>query len=141
MENLINVILNYALTHFAPETIKTAALGEAFTMGFQREENGNWYADIKQWPGAHAQLLMVGGADTFLDAINAAENLNGYVKFKVMLQEFDGGRPLVKTDEDITGATYLIPEDHYGCHTLWLCNVNRWVFGKHPDKIWYQVVL
>ena len=38
-------------------------------MRFYKEE-GLWYADVKGWPGPKRMLLMVDGADTFLDYLS-----------------------------------------------------------------------
>lgn len=140
MENIIKLLRAFALTHLTPSSIKSAALDKSFTMGFKLESNGCWYADIEQWPGAHSQLMMVAGADDFLDAVNAAFNLDGYVTLEVSISPFDGADKLVKTEETSAGATYHIPSGAFGRSQLWLCNVSRWVFGAHPEIIWYKVI-
>lgn len=141
MKNIKNIVSSFVRTHLAPSSIKSAAIGNTFTMGFRLESDNNWYADIARWPGSHAQLQMVAGADDFLDAVNADHNLGGYVTLEVSANSFEGSDHLVKTDQSNYGATYSIPSGAYGRQRLWLCNVSRWVFGHHPDKIYYKVVL
>lgn len=34
-----------------------------FDLSFHREDDGVWYVDLSDWPFAHHNLAMVGGAD------------------------------------------------------------------------------
>ena len=48
---------------------KIAGNKTALTMRFYKEEF-MWYADVNGWPGPKDMLLMVDGADTFLDYLS-----------------------------------------------------------------------
>ena len=53
----------------------------ALTMRFYKEEF-IWYADVNGWPGPKDMLLMVDGADIFLDYLSGKGNLRSQYRPK-----------------------------------------------------------
>lgn len=105
-----------------------------FELGFKKV-NGCWYSDIKNWPSAYEERqLMVAGADILLENISEGRD---YVKLHVKTEDFPGATHLKKIEEDMYGGTYSSETID---HTVWLCNVTKFVFGKHPDDIFFEVV-
>lgn len=106
-----------------------------FTIGFVREADGRWYADIRHWPRMfHSNLEMVAGADDLLEALDYG---NGYVRMEVDMDPTDkrGFFKMVKVSQTNLGATYRVLYcDKYN-KKAWLCNVGKFVMGKHPDTI------
>lgn len=109
-----------------------------FTMGFVKESDGRWYADIRHWPGLfHSNLEMVAGAD---DLLNALDNGKGYVKMEVALDPDDKRYwfKMVKVSQTDMGATYKVLYcDRYN-GKAWLCNVGKFVMGEHPCCIFVR---
>lgn len=135
VQNKINTLLS------AYGAIKTAAAKAAgkpngnkreLTMRFYKEA-GMWYADVKGWPGPKAMLLMVDGADTFLDYLS---NNGDEVTLDLSLDPKQG--------YDVLNYRYPHPGNdgaYYSTqiagreHVLWLCGVTKFVFGDMPRKI------
>lgn len=111
-----------------------------FTMGFVREADGRWYADIRHWPRMfHANLEMIAGADDLLEAL---DNGHGYVRMEVDLDPVDKRNffKMVKVAQTNLGATYRVLYcDRYN-KKAWLCNVGRFVMGKFPDAIFARQI-
>jgi hypothetical protein len=119
------------------------------------KENGLWYIDLPEFLeaglGTTANLLMVDGADTFLDYLS---NNGNRVSIEMDVKPFDGHtHTLNKIDMGKNqslldaighapvdyGAYYSVPE--HNNHHLWLCPVTEYVFGgNYPDNIYIQVV-
>lgn len=111
-----------------------------FKMGFVKEPDGRWYADIRHWPGLfHSNLEMVAGAD---DLLNALDNGSGYVRMEVALDPDDKRDwfKMVKVSQTDMGATYkvLYCDQYHG--KAWICNVGKFVMGKHPDCIFARQI-
>lgn len=63
-------------------TLKKRLIKSNYKLDFIKEEN-RWYVDLPEWPLDRTHLLMVEGADDFLDEIAATENLlNGSVSIR-----------------------------------------------------------
>ena len=116
------------------------------------KESVVWYIDLPAFIdaklGTKANLMMVAGADTLLDAMSD----NGHTITLTLGEEpFDGYTDtLVKTgigkDQKILDS-YNHPHVEYGAyytaiernHNLWLCPVTEYVFnGGYPDKIYVK---
>lgn len=127
------------------------------TVGFYKE-NGIWYADLPDYLdaglGTRANLMMVDGADTFLDKI--ALNCTN-TRLKVSPEPFHGVQmQLRRTRNGLNrlllelighapveyGAYYEVyqPGSAVSGHILWLCPVTEYVFGNYPDTIHAAVV-
>lgn len=131
---IFKYIYYFLLCHLFPNKIAQGALGDHFAIGFVKEGD-YWYADIKHWPGLKWQLEMVGGADDLLNHLVKFSTIPNYVKIQVNPLSSTTGK-LTKEHENSKGATY---RDSLTGRKVWLCNVSKWAFGKHPDTITYAV--
>jgi hypothetical protein len=114
------------------------------------KQNGIWYIDLpeflEQGLGTLADLMMVDGADTFLDhlAVNQSEVVVCFSE-----KPFDEAKFTLLTEaqgknNSLFSFLRFVPSQ-YGCyyrvselnnHRLWLCPVTKFVFGRYPDRIW-----
>ncbi len=111
-----------------------------FKMGFIREADGRWYADIKHWPRMfHANLEMVAGADDLLEAL---DNGKGYVYLEVALDPANKRDffKMIKINQTYLGATYNVLYCDKYHKKAWLCNVGKFVMGKHPDALFVRQI-
>lgn len=136
------------------ETITTSTIQ---VLGFVKEE-GIWYADLpnflEQGLGTKANLMMVDGADSFLDILSQEGNA---VTLKLSTQQFIGYHTLMKKSRGGLNLQLLDQLGHapveYGAyykvlslngspydHELWLCPVTEFVFGNYPEEIYAAVV-
>ncbi len=128
------------------------------TMSFYKE-NSLWYADLPQFLeaglGVKANLLMVDGADRFLDFLSN----NGHLAtIQLSTEPFEGAEAVlhkinIGLNRSILEAVGHAPVD-YGAyyhvktyreqvlnHQLWLCPVTEYVFeGGYPDEIYIKVI-
>lgn len=122
------------------------------------KEVGLWYADLpeflEQGLGSKNNLLMVDGADSFLDLLSK----NGkevtldtseveFVGYQAKLYRINWGKNQELLDdaghEPVEyGAYYEVNElnEKAFSHRLWLCPVTEYVFGKYPEEMWVRVV-
>lgn len=106
-----------------------------FKLGFKKV-NGLWYSDIKNWPKTfEANQQMVCGADKLLEELS---NGNNYITLHIKTKPFKNSYHLVKIDEDTYGGTYECDKLDY---TIWLCNVTKFVMGKHPNDIYFNPIV
>ena len=100
------------------------------------KEDFMWYADVKAWPGPKGMLLMVDGADTFLDYLS---NNGNEISLDLSLDPKQGCDVLNYRYPHFgnDGAYYStqMGEDE---HILWLCGVTEFVFGFMPEEVWYR---
>ena len=128
------------------------------TLSFLKED-GIWYADLpeflEQGLGTKANLMMVDGADTFLDLLSSAGQS---ISLKISRDPFKGQDGFLLKDGTGLNAALLELIGHapvtYGAyynvallkgkpyqHRLWLCPVTEYVFGGgYPDKIYFSVL-
>ena len=128
------------------------------TLSFYKE-NGIWFADLPQYLdaglGTKANLMMVDGADTFLDVL--ANNQN-HATLKIstnLLDESDAvlskkGLGLNQELLDLIGhakvnyGAYYKVDQYKGVpinHQLWLCPVTEYVFeGYYPQTIYIKLI-
>ena len=123
------------------------------------KEDGMWYIDFPEFLeaglGTKANLLMVAGADTFLDLLS-----NNTHKVSLVFSTTDFPYSLCKLNKLHLGMDkeYLDKIGHapvdYGAyydvvemnkepfqHKLWLCPVTEYVFGgNYPDEIYVKVL-
>jgi hypothetical protein len=97
-------------------------------------------------------MQMVDGSDKLLDEILKITENDCYVYLDIvyedvvkkvydsMVNNFD--ILINKIDEDDVGATYNIVKSRYvfKTNTIWLCNVNKEIFGIHPNTIAIKVI-
>jgi hypothetical protein len=121
---------------------------------FIKEADGIWYIDlpeyIEQGLGSKANLMMVAGADTFLDVLS---NNSDEVTLEIDTQPFHGyEHALVHIHRGMDEELLKIaghPDVEYGGyyiafplnHLLWLCPVTEYVFGgDYPKNIYTRVL-
>src|SRR6056300_1374685 len=97
------------------------------------KEDFMWYADVKGWPGPKNMLLMVDGADTFLDYLsNNGEEVTLDISLapKKDYQVLNYSHPHPAED-----GAYYIANMKGREHKLWLCGVTEFVFGFMPEEV------
>jgi len=121
------------------------------------KENGIWYADLPEFLerglGIKANLMMVDGADTYLDLLS---NESKHITLKLSKEPFLGYSSRlqkIKLGMNIDllqqvghapvdyGAYYDVIEHHQQPfqHRLWLCPVTEYVFGEYPNEIFFSI--
>ena len=160
--------MNHVFNHLTDKYMDELDEDEKERERFKREgtktllfnkENGIWYIDLPDFLemglGTKADLMMVDGADTFLDKLSKNSNA---VKVFVSLHSYDGFEARISMinkgmNQDLLAQKGHAPVD-YGAyykldvfngaqsdHVLWLCPVTEYVFGgNYPDKIWINVI-
>lgn len=99
-----------------------------------------WFADVPSYieqGGTEDELEMVSGADAWLEYLSSG---NDNVFLELSEQPLQEKLNLYSKDE--FGATYIahsFREEDIN-HTLWLCPVTLFVFGKYPDVIYYRIL-
>ena len=82
-------------------------------------------------------LEMVDGADTFLDFLTE-DGL--YVTVDVNLEDSGDDSIILRlVAHDEIGGTYQVENLSEFKHDVWLCNVVHFIFGEHPDVIYFKV--
>ena len=113
---------------------KVKGYSPELSMRFYRED-GMWYADVAGWPGPKNMLLMVDGADTFLDYLS---NYSNEVQLDLSLDPKNGYQVLNYTHPHPAGdGAYYTTDMNGSDHKLWLCGVAEFVFGYMPEEVWY----
>lgn len=106
---------------------------------FERLNENRWYVVLPEYEGDHEDLEMVEGADRMCAALSD-DNL--YVTLDITTEEPSKGDyfSLEMEAHDDYGAYYNV----LGCErfsgTIWLCNVTHFVFGEHPEQIYFTVI-
>jgi hypothetical protein len=128
------------------------------TLSFYKE-NGIWFADLPQFLdaglGTKANLMMVDGADTFLDHVSNNQNR---ATLKISTSQFqDSDTVLHKIGLGLNqellnlighakvnyGAYYKVDQFKGTLinHQLWLCPVTEYVFeGYYPQTIYIKLI-
>ena len=122
------------------------------------KEIGLWYADLpeflEQGLGTKNDLLMVDGADTFLDLLSGGGDritldisLVEFKEYYAKLEKFVMGKNQELLDsvghEPVEYGAYYEVNELDGksfFHRLWLCPVTEYVFGDYPKEMWVRVV-
>ena len=94
------------------------------------------YYKEKKGVGPQEDLEMVDGADEFLDVLTT-DGL--YVTLDVSLEgnQYMHCLKLVKHDE--IGGTYEVTNHGRFDKDVWLCNVVHYLFGEHPEFIYFNI--
>lgn len=121
------------------------------------KDQGIWYADLPEFLemelGTRSNLMMVDGADTFLDFLSHGSKR---VTLTVSTKPFTGFQTkMVKNGNGLNpallekighapvdyGAYYSVTELNGKPfqHQLWLCPVAEYVFGCYPEEIFAAV--
>jgi hypothetical protein len=108
------------------------------------KERYMWYADVPEYieqGGIQEDLMMVSGADTWLDIIsNKSNEVTIEMSTTEVLQE---KLVIVDRPEDkFVGVTYIANsfQDEDVNHLLWLCPVTIFVFDEYPEVIHYRIM-
>jgi hypothetical protein len=131
------------------------------------KEDGTWYIDLPEYIesgiGNKADLMLIAGADTFLDRLSGYDNVHRapnrtVVKLRIESNSFEGYDArlvfveLNKDQETLDayghppvdyGATYIADElfGKHGKHQLWLCPVTEYIFnGIYPTFIFIKIL-
>jgi hypothetical protein len=102
------------------------------------KEDGNWYINLKFWPGPKSALEMVQGADRLLDQLS--QNTN-HVKLKVYETPQDDALKvsLITPNKLTNGGNYTIKGPQGFPKKMWLCNVTRFVYlGRMPKELYIK---
>jgi hypothetical protein len=122
------------------------------------KDAGIWYADLPEFLeaglGTRANLMMVDGADTFLDRLSQG---TPNITIRIASQPFQGWQARMEKlrkglNQSLLQLLGHAPVD-YGAyykvnqlngkahdHQLWLCPVTEYVFGCYPDQIYASIV-
>ena len=128
------------------------------TLSFKKE-NGIWFADLPAFVdaglGTKANLMMVDGADTFLDYLSNNQN---HATLKISTSFFEGSDAVLNKIRIGLNQGLLDQIGHakvdYGAyyhvekfkevainHQLWLCPVTEYVFeGTYPESIFIKLI-
>ncbi len=110
-------------------------------LGFTKDPNGRWYADLKSWPMDRSHLEMVAGADKLLDELAEGKN---YVTLKLAQHtkpvKVGKGEALLtltsKSDNGLSGTYYV--SEAFNTRVVWLCPVINFVFMRVPKYITFS---
>ena len=106
-------------------------------LSFEKWENGRWFIILPDYDGDQEDLEMVDGADTLLDFLTT-DGL--YVTVKVSLEEKKGYSVILNlVVHDVIGGTYQVENLDGFNQDVWLCNVVHFLFGEHPEKIYFKI--
>ena len=122
------------------------------------KEIGLWYAYLpeflEQGFGTKNNLLMVDGADSFLDLLSGGGDR---VTLDISLEEFNGyqakmNKVVMGKNQELLDSVGHEPVE-YGAYyevreldgssfllRLWLCPVTEYVFGDYPKGMWVRMV-
>ena len=108
-------------------------------LSFEKWEDGRWFVVLPDYDGDQEDLEMIDGADKLLDILTT-DGL--YVTLHVSLENPNNDMytlKLVKHDE--IGATYeVVNHGRFLDKDIWLCNVVHYLFGEHPEIIYFEPV-
>lgn len=104
---------------------------------FEKWEDGRWFVILPEWDGLQEDLEMVDGADTFLDFLTTDDL---YVTLDISLDEQVGYSSLEMVGHDQLGGTYRVNGADGFDQEVWLCNVVHFIFGEHPETIYFKEV-
>jgi len=137
--------------------MRPGATGTSQILSFVKED-GIWYADLPEFLelglGTRGNLMMVDGADTFLDLLSGNGN---QITLNLSKEQFKGYNSRIKKIRRGLNAELLQEIGHapveYGAyyqvmeynnmplhHQLWLCPVTEYVFGDYPEEIYFKIV-
>jgi hypothetical protein len=119
---------------------------------FYKDSVGVWYIHLPEFLeaglGTKMNLMMVDGADTFLDRISKnGRNVTVYIRTSpYSTHEHKLEKLGLGMNKEVLDAIGHAPVDYgayYKCddHILWLCPVTEYVFnGSYPDNIYISVL-
>ena len=111
-----------------------------YDLAFHREDDGVWYVDFPDWPFAHHNLAMVGGADKLCSYLADGRQT---IRVKVIASQhslpFSGYSILTKTYSNLFyGADYDATGFENLHRSVWICPVTLFVLGRYPKYIYVK---
>ena len=104
---------------------------------FEKWEDGRWFVVLPKYDGDQEDLEMVEGADAFLNYLTGD---GMYVTIDVSLEETnDNPIKLRLVAHDEIGGTYHTDNLRDFNEDIWLCNVVHFLFGEHPEELYFRV--
>jgi hypothetical protein len=103
---------------------------------FYKTPVGEWFIDLPEWEGDHADLQMLAGADNWLEIMAEGDR---EIFIRISDESFPGSYGMFQTKPGESGMYYFIPK-YMGIDysmNIWLCEVTRFVFGYFPEKIYF----
>ena len=113
-----------------------------YDLAFHREDDGVWYVDFPDWPFAHHNLAMVGGADKLCSYLADGKQT---IRIEVVASKY----PLSLSGYSIPTKTYSnlfygADYDATGFENLhrsvWICPVTLFVLGWYPKYIYLKKI-
>ena len=95
-----------------------------------------WFIDLPEYDGSHADLQMVAGADTMLDYFDVDNS--GKVVMKLSLDE-KMNYALDFVYELETGGAYYQTDIDNTPLVIWLCPVVVWLYGEYPKVLNFSI--
>lgn len=107
---------------------------------FYHEDDGVWYLDFPDWPFAHHNLAMVGGADKLCSYLADDRQT---VRVEIVASKhplfLSGYGLLTKTYSNLFyGADYDTTVFGDFQRRVWICPVKLFVLGRHPKYIYVK---
>lgn len=146
---MINSIVQFIANIFRPKPKENC-----FHISFNKETDSLWYFDYPNWRGAHHNLQMVNGADSFLNYYNRIypnsdiqEGCVARVEMDIersnepILEYEDNGRyiKLSKIGSNKYGATYKVDGLEGFNKTVWFCPVMLFYLGEYPKFAYIKI--
>lgn len=104
---------------------------------FEKWEDGRWFVVLPDYDGDQEDLEMVDGADKLLDHLTT-DGL--YVTIDASLDDNKINPILLElVAHDEMGGTYHTDNLLGFNEDIWLCNVMHFLFGEHPEEIYFRV--
>ena len=104
---------------------------------FEKWEDGKWYIQYPEYDGDQEDLEMIGNAAELLDEMTT-DGL--YVTLDVNLEEVQYYCKLKLISHDEIGGTYEVLNFKNFTEDVWLCNVVHYLYGEHPNEIYFKVI-
>ena len=111
-----------------------------YDLAFHREDDGVWYVDFPDWPFAHHNLAMVGGADKLCSYLADGKQT---IRIEVVASKYplslSGYSILTKTYSNLFyGADYDATGFENLHRSVWICPVTLFVLGRYPKYIYVK---
>lgn len=112
-----------------------------YNLHFIKEDDGNWYIDLPEWPFNHHNLMMVAGADELCAFLNN-DDTNTYVEVipsdkHMVIPDY---ACLIRQNNPsiVGGATYSVTNLIGFEKDIWICPVTLFVLGYYPKYIYIK---
>lgn len=107
---------------------------------FVKEESGEWFIVLPDYPGEKADLQMVAGADLMLDHLLSLMDNPDKGMVNLIISDgtdvFNDHTLYFIEEPEHSGAIYFA--EAFGMH-IWLCDVVKFIFGEFPKSIYFSV--